>query len=256
MLGFFRRRSPMPLSWRPRLHTDDVEVVYAVGDIHGCYDLLQELVDSICYDARSVAGRRILVTLGDYVDRGPKSAEVMDWLCGPDPEGFERISLAGNHELMMLEFLDKPNVSSRWLELGGFETLASYGVDLQRFLRAGQRERQAMLKASIPPAHVDLLRKLPSLLITPRALFVHAGLRPGVELTEQSDDDLLWIREPFLSEVVEQGPWIVHGHTPVSKPIAAGKRICVDTGAFATGVLTAVRLSGDEQPSFIDTTRP
>lgn len=256
MLGIFRRRSPMPPPSRPRLRTDDAAVAYAVGDIHGCYDLLQELIDRIRDDARRVTGRRVLVTLGDYVDRGPKSAQVLDWLCGPGPEGFERISLAGNHEAMMLEFLDNPSLSSPWLEFGGLETLASYGVDLQRFHRAGQRERQAMLQASIPPAHMDLLRNLPTLLVTPRTVFVHAGLRPGVELTEQSDGDLLWIREPFLSAVIEQGPWIVHGHTPVSQPIVAGRRICVDTGAFATGVLTAVRLAEHEPPSFIDTARP
>ena len=253
MLGIFRRRSPIPRLSRPRLRADDVAVVYAIGDIHGCYDLLLELIERIRQDAKHITGRRILVTLGDYVDRGPRSAEVLNWLCGPAPEGFDRISLAGNHEAMMLEFLASPSPSSPWLDFGGMDTLDSYGVDVPRFVRARRQERLAILKASIPVAHVNLLTNLPSLLELAEVVFVHAGLRPGFELSEQVDVDLLWIREPFLSGPADRGPLVVHGHTPAAAPVVTGRRICVDTGAFATGVLTAVRLTAQEGPCFIDT---
>ena len=254
MLGIFRRRSAIAPS-RPRLLGDNAAVVYAIGDIHGCYDLLLELVERIRRDAKDITGRRLLVTLGDYVDRGPMSAQVIDWLCGPAPEGFDRISLAGNHEAMMLEFLTNPSSNSPWLEFGGIDTLESYGVDVRRFVRARRQERRAILRASIPVAHVSLLTNLPSLLELPEAVFVHAGLRPNVDLAEQVDEDLLWIREPFLSAPVQHGPLVVHGHTPAGAPVVAGGRICVDTGAFATGVLTAVRLVRAGQPTFIDTGR-
>lgn len=253
MLGIFRRLSPIPLPSRSRLRAENPAVVYAIGDIHGCYDLLLELIERIREDAKHITGRRILVTLGDYVDRGPRSAQVLDWLCGPAPEGFDRISLAGNHEAMMLEFLANPASSSPWLEFGGMDTLNSYGVDVPRFVRARRQDRLAILRASIPVAHVNLLTHLPSLLELPEVVFVHAGLRPGVEIAGQVDEDLLWIREPFLSTPVEHSSLVVHGHTPASEPVVASGRICVDTGAFATGVLTAVRLVGLGPPTFIAT---
>lgn len=253
MLGLFRRRTTTSLPFqRRRLSADEPAVVYAIGDIHGCFDQLQELLDKIADDARHIAGRRILVTLGDYIDRGPKSASVLDWLCGPAPKGFERISLAGNHELMMLDFLDNPSPTSRWLEFGGNETLASYGINIRDFSRTSPRERLAILRANIPQEHIDLLQNLPGLLELPGAVFVHAGIRPGIALAEQHDEDLMWIREPFLSNVWEHGPLLVHGHTPDVAPVVAGRRICVDTGAFATGVLTAVRMAGTNI-SFLNT---
>jgi serine/threonine protein phosphatase 1 len=245
MLGFFRRRpeTVLPVQ-RRRLKVEEPAVVYAIGDIHGCFDQLQDLLGIIANDARRVAGRCILVTLGDYVDRGPKSASVLDWLCGPAPEGFERYSLAGNHEAMMLDFIGSPSPNSPWLEFGGTETLASYGIDSRDFTRASPRERAAILQACIPQDHIDLLRDLPGMIELPGIVFVHAGIRPGLALAEQDDDDLLWIREPFLSTAWDSGPLLVHGHTPAIAPVVAGRRICVDTGAFATGVLTAVRMAG------------
>lgn len=253
MFGLFRRRAATPLPIQRRRLTSDVPaVLYAIGDIHGCFDQLQDLLGIIADDARDITGRRMLVTLGDYVDRGPKSASVLDWVCGPAPEGFERVSLAGNHEVMMLDFLDNPNPNARWLEFGGNETLASYVIDARDFGRASPRERRAILQASIPQEHIDVLRDLPGLLEMPGAVFVHAGIRPGIALAEQDDEDLMWIREPFVSTAWDDGPVLVHGHTPAVDPVVSGRRICVDTGAFATGVLTAVRMAGS-RISFLNT---
>ena len=193
-------------------------------------------------DARDVAGRKLIVMLGDYIDRGPKSAAVLDWLCAAPPEGFERLALAGNHEVLMLDFIADPRPDSRWLQFGGVDTLMSYGIAPDAFMRARARERASMLDASIPPEHLDLLRDMPGMLTLPGAVFVHAGIRPDLPIADQHDDDLLWMREPFLSAVMPPDLIVVHGHTPNVEPVVANRRICVDTGAFATGVLTAVRL--------------
>lgn len=257
MFDFLRRRRNRvePPAQRTRVAQDWPAVVYAIGDVHGCYDQLRSLVDRIEDDARDVGGRKLIVMLGDYVDRGPKSAAVLDWLCAAPPSGFERVALAGNHEVLMLEFLADPRPDSRWLQFGGLDTLASYGISPDSFTRARSRERAAMLDASVPTEHLDLLRDMPSMLTLPNAVFVHAGIRPDSPLVTQHDDDLFWIREPFLSAEMPLDTVVVHGHTPGVEPVVAGRRICVDTGAFATGVLTAVRLDGtglrflDTQPS-------
>ena len=227
-------------------------VVYAIGDVHGCYDQLCRLIDRIQDDASNIAGRKLIVLLGDYIDRGPKSASVLDWLCGPPPAGFERIALAGNHEALLLEFLADPRPDSSSLQFGGLETLSSYGISLDSFERARSRARAEMLDAVLPSEHLQLLRDMPGMLTLPNTVFVHAGLRPGVPLEAQHDDDLFWIREPFLSAEMPENLTVVHGHTPNVAPVVSGRRICVDTGAFATGILTAVRLDG-AGVSFLDT---
>ncbi len=237
---------------RARLTRDGYAVVYAIGDVHGCYDQLRSLVGRIEDDARDIAGRKLIVMLGDYIDRGPKSASVLDWLCAAPPAGFERVTLAGNHETMLLDFLADPRPDSRWLQFGGLDTLISYGISPDSFNRARPRERAAMFDASIPTEHLDLVRDLPSMLTLPNAVFVHAGIRPDIPLEAQHDDDLFWIREPFLSAEMPDGMLVVHGHTPGVEPVVAGRRICVDTGAFATGILTAVRLD-DAGIRFLDT---
>ena len=247
-----RRERARPPEQRPRIARAWPDVAYAIGDVHGCYDQLQRLVELIEEDARDVTGSKLIVMLGDYVDRGPKSAAVLDWLCAPAPQGFDRICLAGNHEVLMLDFLDNPRTDASWLKFGGYDTLSSYGISPDKFNRARSRDRADMLHASIPTEHPEFLRSLPSMLTFPNAVFVHAGLRPGLSLDAQHDDDLLWIREPFLTTEIPEDLLVVHGHTPASEPVVAGRRICVDTGAYATGVLTAVRL-GDASVRFIDT---
>ena len=222
--------------------------IYAIGDVHGCLDLLRQLEKTIAADAKKLGGEAWIVCLGDYVDRGPKSASVLDYLLAPQPDGLKRICLAGNHETLMLDHLRDASMSGGWLDLGAAETLASYGIDVQSYVGLSRTARKQILASHIPSEHQDFLAELPIVLSLPGATFVHAGLRPGVPLEEQSDDDMLWIRREFLDHPHADGPWIVHGHTPVRQLEIDGKRIAVDTGAFATGRLSAVRLRAKGAP--------
>lgn len=234
-----------PAAAPPRAHLKAPEwpaVIYAVGDVHGCLAQLSLLQQRIIADGTAVAGEKWIVFLGDYVDRGPNSAGVLDALLAPLPASFRRIALAGNHETMMLDFLDAPSRNSPWLEFGGDSTLQSYGLNAREMMAGSERERNARLRSHIPDEHIELLRDLPLTLSVPGAVFVHAGLRPGIQVDQQSEGDLLWIREDFFAAAQEPDRLVVHGHTPAPEPVVAPGRICVDTGAFATGVLTAVRL--------------
>ena len=238
----FNKRPPVRPA-RPRLTAENwPSVVYAIGDIHGCRRQLDILEQRIIADAEGIAGAKWLVLLGDYIDRGPNSAAVLDKLCAPPPSGFRRICLAGNHEVMMLHYLANPETTSDWLEFGGVETLMSYDIDMGRFSKLSMANRRATLASHIPVEHIELLQSLPVLLSLPLTLFVHAGIRRGIPVDDQSETDLLWMREPFLSDDAA-APLVIHGHTPGPEPVVRPNRICVDTGAFATGILTAVRMS-------------
>lgn len=219
------------------------EAVYAVGDIHGCVRELMQVQKWIAADAASIDGEKLVVFLGDYVDRGPRSADVIDMLMATPPAGMRRVCLAGNHETMMLGYLAQPKPRSDWLEFGGIETLQSYGINTRRYFSVSARMRQEMLDSHIPGEHIDFLRGLPTALSLPGVDFVHAGILPGIPMDQQHDADLLWIREPFLSDTSERPTIIVHGHTPTPEPVITRSRIGLDTGAFATGVLTAARIS-------------
>ncbi|WDQ98396.1 metallophosphoesterase family protein [Devosia sp. J2-20] len=227
--------------------------IYAIGDVHGCLALLHLLHKRILADCADIPGEKWLVYLGDYVDRGPNSAGVLDELLSPLPSDVRKITLAGNHEIMMLEFLDNPAPKSRWLQFGGTETLASYGIDANALMARSKKDRQSLLASHIPTEHVELMRTLPLTLSVPGTVFVHAGLRPGVPVHQQSEDDALWIREQFLTAPAVEGRTVVHGHTPGADPVVEPGRICVDTGAFATGVLTAAKLTPTEPIRFIRT---
>lgn len=229
----------------PRLSVDAAtqpEAIYAIGDIHGRLDLLLELESQIAADAAAAPGARWLVTLGDVIDRGPASAQVIDHLREPAPAGLRRINLMGNHEAMMLDFLHRPSGNAMWLEQGGAETLASYGVELDRLRRAGSREVREIVASYVPAEHVEYLAALPVLLDTPLALFVHAGLRPGLGVGEQRDRDLLWYRDEFTADFAEFGRPVIHGHTMRAEPLVSPFRIAIDTAAVVSGRLTAVRV--------------
>lgn len=213
--------------------------VYAIGDVHGCLDQLQALEAVIAEDGLGIEGEKWLVTLGDHVDRGPHSAGVIEHVMGPAPLGFRRFSLAGNHEAMLLDFLRDPRSHAYYLDEGGRETLASY---------AGLPE--ADNGTALPARHLEFIQALPAYLSLPGWLFVHAGIRPGVPLASQSDDDLLWIRAPFLTSQLTGGLRVVHGHTPSRDIVATPHRICVDTRCFATGRLSAVRVTPNGQTAF------
>ncbi len=222
--------------------------VYAVGDIHGCIEPLTALHERIREDAASAADlRRVLVYLGDYVDRGLESRQVLEMLTATPLEGFERVHLRGNHDAWMLEFLEDTACGLAWIANGGSATLYSYGVgqgDLGAPLPDRLAAVQAGLRRALPAAHRDFLAGLVPMHIEGDYLFVHAGIRPGVPLDQQRPEDLLWIREPFLGSDADHGKVVVHGHTIVDRPQILGNRIAVDTGAFATGHLTCLVLEG------------
>jgi serine/threonine protein phosphatase 1 len=217
--------------------------VYAVGDVHGCHDALIEMERTIAADATRIAGEKWIVMLGDYVDRGPDSAAVIDHLIGPAPSGLRRICLTGNHEQMMLDFIADPARHAYWLDEGGIETLASYGADVDRLEGHLPIAVPDGLAASVPPEHLRFIATLPIMLALPGWLFVHAGIRPGVRINRQSDEDLIWIREPFLDGPGVRGYRVVHGHTPSDAPEIMRHRIGIDTHCFATGRLTALRVT-------------
>lgn len=232
--------------------------LYAIGDIHGELVLLDRLLSMIAADGTRHPERRIvLVFLGDYVDRGPNSQGVLDRLItGPLP-GAESHFLAGNHESAMLDFIADPVANARWLDFGGAEALTSYGVRASVGVRDRGRlkDLRDQLVDRLPDPHRHFLAGLENYVVYGDYAFVHAGVRPGRGLVRQRRDDLLWLREPFLSSPARHEKVIVHGHTIVDAPEIRPNRIAVDTGAYATGVLTAAVLDGTGQ-TFLSTGLP
>jgi serine/threonine protein phosphatase 1 len=234
----------------PRLHAAQrPALLYAIGDVHGCLDQLRALEARIVADAGDTPGERWIVMLGDYVDRGPRSAEVLDHLIAPPLSGFRRICLRGNHEAAMLAAFEDPAGLETWLSWGVESTLASYGMGPAQIAQLAERGRPAaklqLLRAHVPDEHLDFLRDLPAMLTVPGYIFVHAGLRPGVPLAAQRDTDLLWIRHAFLDAEHDFGAVVVHGHTPMDQPFLSDRRVGIDTGCYGSGVLTAVRVDAD-----------
>lgn len=231
--------------------------LYAVGDIHGESTLLDRLLTMIAHDMVGRADRRaVIVFLGDYVDRGPDSRGVLDRLAAGPLAGAETRFLAGNHESALLDFIEDPVAGARWLDFGGAEALASYGVRASVGARDRKRlkELRNQLVDRLPDTHRRFLETLEDWAVYGDYAFVHAGIKPGRALKRQRRDDLLWLREPFLSSPLRHEKVIVHGHTIVDAPEIRPNRIAVDTGAYATGVLTAVVLDGAER-TFLQTGR-
>ena len=232
---------------RPRV-PDDTRV-YAVGDLHGCADLLVRMHYHIRADAAgSTAKRKVVVYVGDYVDRGPDSRQVIEALVSTPLEGFEQVTLCGNHDAWMLQFLDDESIGMPWLFNGGGATLLSYGIGLAGGTpRSRLAQAQEELRANLPAGHRGFLQKLQTMHREGDYLFVHAGIRPGIPLAEQTEEDLLWIREGFLDSDADHGMVVVHGHTIAPEPEVLPNRIGIDTGAFATGRLTCLVLEGTER---------
>ena len=224
------------------------ELVYAVGDIHGRTDLLAELLRRIEVDAQAsaTAETRTLIFLGDYIDRGPDSRGVIETLVAGLPRGFEAHFLKGNHEALLLGFLDDAATLEAWLLNDGDTTMASYGVDIDALYRdrAPPAEWRDAFAAALPDTHLRFFRDLALSVSRGGYVFVHAGIRPGVALADQMESDLVWIRRPFLDWNEPFEKFVVHGHTPGHEPVTRANRICVDTGACFTGHLTALRLEG------------
>ncbi len=221
--------------------------VYAIGDIHGRLDLLDDLSRQIRADLGSAPAEVVTIFLGDYVDRGPDAAGVLERLSRADFPTPIR-ALRGNHEEVVGQFFEDENVLETWRRFGGLETLHSYGVDVTEATRgAGYDRAWKSLAARMPHEHRMFLEQTDLAASYGDYFFCHAGVRPAVPLERQTARDLLWIREDFLEF---KGSWskiVVHGHTPVRSPEILPNRINVDTGAFATSVLTALVLEGAER---------
>jgi serine/threonine protein phosphatase 1 len=249
------RRPPLDLTAAPTVAGQPARVppgacVYAVGDIHGRADLLKEMHRLIAEDAAALTPGtgKLVVYLGDYVDRGLESRRVVDLLIDDPLEDFQAVHLLGNHDAWLMSFLVDPAIGPIWLRYGGDATMHSYGVqfgapqDDPRFYE----QLQQHLRQRIPRRHVEFLQSLELSFESGDYLFVHAGVDPARPLHQQTADDLLWIREPFLSCRRDLGCVVVHGHTVESEPIVRANRIGIDTGACWTGCLTCLVLEEND----------
>jgi serine/threonine protein phosphatase 1 len=229
------------------------QVIYAIGDVHGRLDLLRGLERKIADDAAIFDGDKWIILLGDYVDRGPHSAQVLDYLSTSPPVGFRRICIAGNHELMMLEFLQRGGNMAVWLRNGGLETLLSYGLPQRELtgLTAPSSRFWHLLESYLPPEHVTFLEELPVGVELPDCVFVHAGIRIGKPLAEQTAADVTLAPASFYDSARPHEKLIVHGHRIVAEAGRFGNRVDVDTGAYATGRLSAARLLDRDRIEFL-----
>lgn len=245
----FRNRSRATAPIEPSV--PDEAVVWAVGDIHGRLDLLLPMIEAIAADLHaSAAARRVVVFLGDYIDRGPDSRGVLRLLAGLSrTQGVEWRFLKGNHEQAMLEFLHDPSAGARWCEYGGDSALRSYGLRAPELAHRTEAWAPvaADLRHKLTARERIFLEQLELSVTVGDYFFTHAGARPGVALDRQSPEDLLWIRRPFLDSRTAFERVIVHGHTPTASVHADQRRIGIDTKAYESGVLTAVRLSGKDR---------
>ena len=255
LLDFFRRRRARSCT-APSVPPGTR--VYAVGDVHGELAALTRLVAEIREDAAgAVVERQVLVFLGDYVDRGLDSRGVIDFLLADPAPGFETVFLKGNHDAWLLAFLDDAGAGPGWLDAGGQATLLSYGVALPSGVRGAarfQRLREALALA-LPAGHRAFLERLELRHVEGDYVFVHAGIRPGVALESQQEQDLLWIRDEFLHDRSKHGKVVVHGHSVTDRPEILRNRIGIDTGAYATGRLTCLVLEGSVR-RFLPATEP
>jgi serine/threonine protein phosphatase 1 len=227
--------------------------IYAIGDVHGRLDLLNELLSRIDADiALRPTNKAVHVFLGDYIDRGPLSRETIDRLIQLGKTR-ECVFLKGNHELIALKCLSDRGLFDQWMRLGGLETLVSYGITLAQLANSKPIvELQAAFHSALPQAHFGFFRDLQLSYECGDFFFVHAGVKPGVELSRQMENDLLWIRDEFLSSQDDFGKIIIHGHTPTRAIEVGPNRINIDTGAFATGRLTCLVME-EASLSVIDT---
>ena len=229
-------------------------LIYAVGDIHGRLDLLDTLLAKIERDLADRPSRRtILVFLGDLIDRGPESRGVVERLRTYRRPGVRTVFLAGNHEEVLLRLLaGESGILSSWLSFGGAECLKSYAIDPAEIRAMSEAEGLAAIASAFPAEHLGFIESFADTLRLGDYLFVHAGIRPGLDLALQSQSDLRWIRSPFLDDDSDHGFVVVHGHTIVEEVVERPNRIGIDTGAYRTGVLTALALDGPDR-RYLDT---
>jgi serine/threonine protein phosphatase 1 len=220
------------------------ERIYAIGDIHGRADLLRWLLDEIGdhVAAQTVPASTYVVVIGDLIDRGPESAEVLRLLQNAQSHTDRLVVLLGNHEQLMLRALEGDRQTfSTWMRVGGIQTLESFGLD-SSILEVPFERAIADIRAAVPREILEWLNSLPLTARSGDYLFCHAGVRPGVPINRQDREDLLWIRHEFLNDESDHGAVVVHGHSISSDVQVRSNRIGIDTGAYRTGVLTAVYL--------------
>lgn len=254
---FRRRAKPGPPTVKRLARVPDGVRVYAVGDVHGRVDLLDELIAMISADnSRRQVAEVHLVMLGDLIDRGPDSAAVIERMT-ERPGGIDRLHLLrGNHEDSFLTIIDGDRTElGGWLRYGGAETLTSYGIS-QRAASIPGPFFDSEIAARVPASHLALMRAMHDSIQIGDYLFVHAGIRPGVPLMRQDARDLYWIRDEFLHSEIDHGITVVHGHSMRQNVEELWNRIGVDTGAYATGRLTALALEGGERWFLTTAPRP
>jgi serine/threonine protein phosphatase 1 len=217
---------------------------YAIGDIHGRLDLLDQLLDMIHRELDERPARKtMLVFVGDLIDRGPNSAQVIERLRTYRRPGVRTVFILGNHEEVLLRILGgDAELITKWRWFGGTECLESYGIDVARLAALAPEAQLAMLRQAIPREHVAFLESFVDSCRFGDYLFVHAGIRPGVPVEQQLQSDLRWIREPFLFDETDHGFVVVHGHTISAEVEEKPNRIGIDTGAYRSGVLSALAL--------------
>ena len=242
MFNFSPRRDQGPAG--PRGHR-----AYVVGDIHGRVDLLEHLLAKIHADLqRRPARKTLLVFVGDLIDRGPSSAQVIERLRCYRRDRVQPAFLLGNHEEVLLRVIaGDSTVVESWLQFGGLQCLQSYGITLAKVRRLSTDQIVELVRATIPPEHVEFLETFVDSCRFGDYLFVHAGIRPGVDVDQQSQSDLRWIREPFLFDETDHGFVVVHGHTISDEVDERPNRIGIDTGAYRSGVLTALAIEDGER---------
>jgi len=241
--SLFRKRA----ATSPPRVPDDVRL-YAIGDIHGCDALFRALLEKIeIDDAARPPKRTIFVLLGDFVDRGPDSAGVVERAIALSIAGNVR-SLAGNHEeVFLLACEGNPAALRMFARIGGRETALSYGMSTEQYESADYEELARWLGAHVPAAHVQFLRSLENVIQIGDYVFVHAGIRPGVALADQKISDLRWIRGDFLRHGDAHEKFVIHGHTITTEVDSQCNRLGIDTGAYESGRLTAVGMEGDQR---------
>ncbi len=239
---------------QPSPHGADGYRAYAVGDVHGRLDLLDQLLGKIEADiAVREASQNLVVFLGDLIDRGPQSCQVVERLMTWQPADASTIFLCGNHEEVLLRVLKgEPGLLADWLKFGGAECLASYGLSRERLLNKNESEALTAIRAAVPEAHQSFLASFADTFRFGDYLFVHAGIRPGLDVAAQRSKDLRWIRAPFLDDLTDHGFTVVHGHTISESVEQRSNRIGVDTGAYRSGLLTAIAVEGTQR-WFLDT---
>jgi serine/threonine protein phosphatase 1 len=222
---------------------------YVVGDVHGRLDLLEQLLSAIHSDIERRKVRKVaLIFVGDLIDRGPGSAQVVERLRTYRHPRVRPVFLLGNHEEVLLRILDGDSaLITKWRWFGGSECLESYGVNPKTMGALDERQALETVRAAIPTTHVEFLRSFADTCRFGDYLIVHAGIRPGIELDQQRQSDLRWIREPFLFDETDHGFVVVHGHTISGQVDEQANRIGIDTGAYRSGVLTALAIQGSER---------